>query len=185
MQVQTREDPGSNGRGWTALRERRAGTANLRVGTRDPRRQARPFLPSTRGAKMPALRKSHHSAENRGNTWERHRSGTCARAPQSEEPQTGRLKLQSCGPRALQLEVCGQGVSRAGSFKRLGGRSILGFAPLCWLFLVFAANLPHFLVCSSIHQTSAFIFTWHSVCVPKFLLSVAEASILQPPDAKN
>lgn len=60
-----------------------------------------------------------------------------------------------------------------------------GFAPRCRLFLVFAANLPHFLVCSSTHQTSAFIFTWHSVCVPKFLLSVAEASILQPPDAKN
>lgn len=98
MQVQTREDPGSNGRGWTALRERRAGTANLRVGTRDPRRQARPFLPSTRGAKMPALRKSHHSAENRGNTWERHRSGTCARAPRAKNHRQGDSNCRAVVP---------------------------------------------------------------------------------------
>ena len=58
-----------------------------------------PFLPSTRGAKVLAPQKSsHHSAENQGNTWERHRSGTCARAPRAKNHRQGDSNCRAVVP---------------------------------------------------------------------------------------
>ena len=58
-----------------------------------------PFLPSTRCSKVLAPQKSsHHSAENQGNTWERHRSGTCARAPRAKNHRQGDSNCRAVVP---------------------------------------------------------------------------------------
>ena len=151
-----------------ALRERRAEDSQARIcmwGRRAPDGKSAPFLPSPEARRCPTpWKSSHHSAENQGNT-ERYRSGTCARALRAKSHRQGNSNRRAVAPGLCswksEIRVSAGLVPSKGS----EGTCILVFAPLCWLFLVFAANLPHFLVCSSIHQISAFIFTWHSVCV--------------------